>query len=49
MLRTPDGRARLLEMGAEPTGGSPQEFRQLVLSERARWEPVARAANIKVD
>lgn len=49
VLRTPDVRARLLEMGAEPTGGSPQEFRQLVLSERARWEPVARAANIKVD
>ena len=49
VLPTPDVRARLLEMGAEPTGGTPEEFRQLALSERARWEPVARAANIKVD
>lgn len=49
VLRTPEVRTRLLEMGAEPIGGSPEEFRQLVLSERARWEPVARAANIKVD
>ena len=32
-----------------PVGGTPAEFRQLILSERARWGPVAKAANIKVD
>jgi hypothetical protein len=36
-------------MGAEPTGGTPDEFRRLVLSERSRWAPVAKAANIKVE
>lgn len=49
ILKTPAVRARLLDIGAEPTGGTPEEFRKLILSERARWEPVARAANIRVD
>jgi tripartite-type tricarboxylate transporter receptor subunit TctC len=49
ILRTPEVRARLLEIGAEPVGGTPDEFRRLVLSERGRWAPVAKAANIKVE
>ncbi len=49
ILRAPEVRNRLLEMGAEPVGGTPEEFRRLVMSERARWAPVAKAANIRVD
>ncbi|QJW84798.1 hypothetical protein HK414_17690 [Ramlibacter terrae] len=49
VLRTPDVRTRLLEMGAEPVGGTPEEFRRLVLSERSRWAPVAKAANVRVE
>lgn len=49
LLQQPDVRARLLQIGAEPTGGTAEEFRKLALSERARWEPVARAANIHID
>lgn len=49
ILRTTDVRTRLLDMGAEPAGGTPEEFRKLILSERSRWAPVAREANIKVD
>jgi len=49
VLKQPEVRSRLLAMAAEPVGGSPAEFRQLILSERARWGPVAKAANIKVD
>jgi tripartite-type tricarboxylate transporter receptor subunit TctC len=49
ILRTPEVRTRLLEMGAEPVGGTPDEFRKLVLSERSRWAPVAKAANMKVE
>jgi hypothetical protein len=37
------------EMGAEPVGGTPEEFRKLVLSGRSRWAPVAKAANMKVE
>lgn len=49
VLRMAEVRTRLLQMGAEPTGGTPEEFRKLALSERARWEPVARAAQVRID
>ena len=49
VLRTSDVRQRLLEMGAEPMGGTPEEFRNPALSERSRWEPVACAGGIRVD
>jgi tripartite-type tricarboxylate transporter receptor subunit TctC len=49
ILQNADVRTRLLQIGAEPTGGTPEEFRRLAQSERARWEPIARAANIKID
>lgn len=49
VVRTPDVRSRLLEMGAEPIGGTPDEFRRLALSERARWAPIAKAANVRSD
>jgi tripartite-type tricarboxylate transporter receptor subunit TctC len=49
VLKTPDVRTRLLQIGAEPMGGSAEDFRKLALSERARWEPVARAANIRIE
>jgi tripartite-type tricarboxylate transporter receptor subunit TctC len=34
-------------LGADPAGGSPEAFKQLITSEVARWGKVARAANIK--
>ena len=49
VLAAPDARERLLAMGAEPKGGSAEAFRQLARTERARWEPVAKAANIRID
>lgn len=49
VLATADARERLLAMGAEPKGGSAEAFRQLARAERARWEPVAKAANIRID
>ena len=49
ILKASDGRRRLAELGAEPAGGTPDEFRRLILSERARWAPVAREANIGND
>ncbi|RYF18037.1 MAG: hypothetical protein EOO30_04315 [Comamonadaceae bacterium] len=47
-LRTPDVRKRLLDIGCDAQGGTPEAFRKIILSERARWEPVIRAANIRV-
>jgi tripartite-type tricarboxylate transporter receptor subunit TctC len=49
ILRDAQVRERLLAMGAEPVGGTPEAFRSLALSERRRWEPVARAANIRIE
>jgi tripartite-type tricarboxylate transporter receptor subunit TctC len=49
IVRDAQVRERLLAMGAEPVGGTPEAFRSLVLSERRRWEPVARAANIRIE
>ena len=48
VLRTDDVRKRLLELGCEAQGSTPEAFRKIILSERARWEPLIRAANIRV-
>jgi tripartite-type tricarboxylate transporter receptor subunit TctC len=40
--RSPDIRQRLLEMGAEPVGNSPEEFAKLLRDEVARWAEVVR-------
>lgn len=36
------------KLGADPAGGTPESFKQLIASEVERWGKVARAANIKV-
>jgi tripartite-type tricarboxylate transporter receptor subunit TctC len=45
----PDLRAQLAQEGTEPLLGSPQEFRQLILSEQARWARLIKAAGIKAE
>jgi tripartite-type tricarboxylate transporter receptor subunit TctC len=42
-------RDRLLKIGAEPTGGSAEEFDKLIRSDHAKWGPVIKAAGIKGD
>ncbi len=49
ILKMPDIRSRLAELGAEPVGGSTEEFRREIVTERARWSPVAREANIRIE
>jgi len=42
-------RERLLKIGAEPIGGSPEMFENLIRSDHAKWGPVIQAAGIKGD
>jgi tripartite-type tricarboxylate transporter receptor subunit TctC len=45
----PELKAQLAQEGTEPLLGSPQEFRQLILSEQARWARLIKAAGIKAE
>lgn len=48
ILDLPDVRKRLLAMGAEPVGSTPEQFREFIRSEIAKWAQVVRDANIAV-
>jgi tripartite-type tricarboxylate transporter receptor subunit TctC len=43
----PDTQKTLLEQGADPKGGTPEEFAAFMHDEQARWGPVVKAAGIK--
>ena len=47
VLQTPQARTRLLSIGAEPVGSTPEEFRQKINSEVERMGKVIKAAGIK--
>jgi tripartite-type tricarboxylate transporter receptor subunit TctC len=44
ILKRADMRERLLESGAEPGGGTPEEFGAFIKAEIAKWSPVVKAA-----
>jgi tripartite-type tricarboxylate transporter receptor subunit TctC len=48
-LRAPAVRDKLIAQGSEVVGNSPQEFRQFIVSDIAKWAKVVKAAKIKVD
>ena len=49
VLRLPEVRNRLIDLGLEPIGSSPQEFAATVQADYEKWGRVIRAANIKLD
>jgi tripartite-type tricarboxylate transporter receptor subunit TctC len=42
-------RSRMIGLGYEPVGGPPEKFGELIHAELAKWAPVVKAANIRVD
>jgi tripartite-type tricarboxylate transporter receptor subunit TctC len=46
---SPDFRQRLLELGAEPVAGTPEEFGRLLHEEVAKWAQVVKAGGIRAD
>jgi tripartite-type tricarboxylate transporter receptor subunit TctC len=49
ILKEPDVRAKLGAQVMEPVGNSPAEFKAQIEAEIARWTPVIKAANVKVN
>lgn len=49
ILRQPDIRAKLSDLGAEPVGGTPQKFAELIRSETAKWAKVVNISGAKID
>ena len=49
MLADPEVRQRLLQLGLEPAGGSPASLAAFEVKERAKWEPLIKAAGMKGD
>ena len=49
ILRQPDIVARIAEDGAEPVGNSPEEFRQFMLADLAKWAKLVKESGAKLD
>jgi tripartite-type tricarboxylate transporter receptor subunit TctC len=48
-LKTPDMQESLAKLGADPAGGTPQQFTEFVASETTKWAKVVKASGAKVD
>jgi tripartite-type tricarboxylate transporter receptor subunit TctC len=48
-VRAPETLARLDQLGATPVASTPEEFRAFLAAETAKWGPIIRAANVKVE
>jgi tripartite-type tricarboxylate transporter receptor subunit TctC len=48
-VRTPEVRARLAELGAEPVGSTPEEFAAYNRTEAAKWAKIVKDSGAKVD
>jgi tripartite-type tricarboxylate transporter receptor subunit TctC len=49
ILTAPDMRARLVELGVEPVGSTPDEFRAYMVSEKEKWARIVRASGAQLD
>ena len=49
IIQTAEFRERLVKAGADPVGGSIEDFRQRLKSETDRWGRVIKAANVKAE
>jgi tripartite-type tricarboxylate transporter receptor subunit TctC len=49
IARSPDMRERLEGMGAEPVGGTPEEFGAVMARDIAKWTALAKSVGIKID
>jgi tripartite-type tricarboxylate transporter receptor subunit TctC len=47
VVHLPEVKQKLIEQGADPVGGSPEELESVVRTELKTWAAVIRAAGIK--
>ncbi len=48
-IKSPDTRARLLAMGLEPVGSTPDELASRIAEDIARWIPIVKASGFRAD
>jgi len=49
VMKMPDVKQKLEQMGAEATGTSPEEFAKIIKQDRERWGPIIKASGYKAD
>ncbi|MEJ8815602.1 tripartite tricarboxylate transporter substrate binding protein [Variovorax ureilyticus] len=49
ILAQPEARQRLLDLGHEPAGGTPESLDRFARSEREKWGPLIRSAGMKLE
>ncbi len=49
IIAAPAMRDRMIGLGYEPVGGTPEDFAKFIQSELAKWAPVVKAANVRID
>jgi tripartite-type tricarboxylate transporter receptor subunit TctC len=49
IITAPAMRDRMIGLGYEPVGGTPDAFGKFIQSELAKWAPVVKAANVRID
>jgi tripartite-type tricarboxylate transporter receptor subunit TctC len=49
ILKLPDVRERIVALGAQPVGGTPDEYKAFIRSEIAKWQKVIRDAGVKLE
>ena len=48
-MREPDVQQRLVELGVRPIGSNPDELAEFLKKDRAKWDGIIRAANIRLE
>jgi tripartite-type tricarboxylate transporter receptor subunit TctC len=48
-VRTPGVRERLVDLGLEPTGTTPEELAAIMAADTARWAPIVKASGFSAD
>jgi tripartite-type tricarboxylate transporter receptor subunit TctC len=48
ILKTPEMQQKMLELGAQPVGDSPEQFANFVRADNKKWQEVGKANNISL-
>ncbi|SPK70446.1 conserved protein of unknown function (plasmid) [Cupriavidus taiwanensis] len=49
ILKEPATKQRLAQLGAEPAGGTPEDFGRFMRNESARWSAIVKTSNVAAD
>jgi len=49
ILKSDDVKSKLVQLGVEPVGGTPEDFAKLIQVEHDKWGAVIKTADIKLN